>query len=467
MSSDSVGIAQKPVVAGPDKRRKERVDCFVRGTLTTSRGDVPCTILDINSGGVGILVGATFELCISEKVTVSSPQTGALAGVIRWATHPRYGFEIANKAERPAAFLEFYESLSPERLLAERMNFIDLDQASRMAVKALKPIIQRELPSGLDKLYEKIRKTPSAQVFFASDDRVDEAKSAQLRHWNEISAGEFDGDYYSNVRRIGEAYARSGFDPRWYIGGYSLLAEHLIKSIVSERWPRKLIGGGSKRDADEVGAMISGLVKAILLDIDIGIAVYLESGERARVAGEREAQEKERSLVSSTIGLGLAELAQKNLAHRITDELPEAYSRVQGDFNSAIGHLERAVKAVSDTVDNVCSGMNEILVASDDLARRTEQQAVTLEQTAGALNEITARVSVTADGAKEAHEAMLVARSDAEQSGEVVRRAVDAMTKISTSSKEIGQIISVIDEIAFQTNLLALNAGVEIGRAHV
>jgi methyl-accepting chemotaxis protein len=111
------------------------------------------------------------------------------------------------------------------------------------------------------------------------------------------------------------------------------------------------------------------------------------------------------------------------------------------------------------------AGIDEVSYASDDLSRRTEQQAASLEETAAALDEITATVVRSAEGARRASEAASAARIDAGRSGEVVQQAVAAMGEIEKSSAQIGQIIGVIDEIAFQTNLLALNAGVEAARA--
>jgi methyl-accepting chemotaxis protein len=99
------------------------------------------------------------------------------------------------------------------------------------------------------------------------------------------------------------------------------------------------------------------------------------------------------------------------------------------------------------------------------MSRRTEQQAASLEETAEALEEITATVKKSAEGAAHARQVVVTADEDAKKSAQVVRQAVEAMDAIAKSSQQISQIIGVIDEIAFQTNLLALNAGVEAARA--
>jgi methyl-accepting chemotaxis protein len=120
---------------------------------------------------------------------------------------------------------------------------------------------------------------------------------------------------------------------------------------------------------------------------------------------------------------------------------------------------------VVSSTDAIQSGSQEISTASEDLSRRTEQQAASLEETAAALDEIVATVKKAAEGAGHARQVVAEADIDAKKSMVVVSQAVEAMAAITKSSQQIGQIIGVIDEIAFQTNLLALNAGVEAARA--
>jgi len=165
------------------------------------------------------------------------------------------------------------------------------------------------------------------------------------------------------------------------------------------------------------------------------------------------------------IGLGLSKLAEGDLEHRIETEFIPALEPLRVDFNASLGALEQSMAAVSDNTRAIRAGAGEISTAADDLSQRTEQQASSLEETAAALEQITATVKKTAEGAKHARDIVSTAKVDADKSGEVVREAMAAMTGIDKSSKQISEIIGVIDEIAFQTNLLALNAGVEAARA--
>lgn len=123
--------------------------------------------------------------------------------------------------------------------IADRMDFMGLTSENCEEIKSIKPIIERELPNALDIFYAKLRKTPEVAKFFSSDAQMSGAKNAQLGHWNAISSGRFDSDYVAKVNTIGGIHARIGLEPRWYIGGYAVLVDHLIKSVVDEHWPKK------------------------------------------------------------------------------------------------------------------------------------------------------------------------------------------------------------------------------------
>ena len=181
-------------------------------------------------------------------------------------------------------------------------------------------------------------------------------------------------------------------------------------------------------------------------------------------AAERSKAEQTETIVGS-VGTGLTALAKGDLTHRVTAELTGPFVKLKDDFNAAMARLQDTMKNVLTSTSGISTGAGEISQAADDLSRRTEQQAASLEETAAALEEITATVKKTASNTKEASASVTTAKSAAEEGGRVVETAIKAMDQIEQSSKQITDIIGVIDEIAFQTNLLALNAGVEAARA--
>lgn len=259
-----------------------------------------------------------------------------------------------------------------------------------------------------------------------------------------IADAEFDERYIDGISKVGKVHARLGLEPRWYIGGYALIIEQLIGSVIAARWPSMF----GRKNAAALAQDVSTVVKAALLDMDYGVSIYLEELAEARRKAE-----------------ALNELAGGNLESRLTAELPPEFVEMAGNFNSAVASLHEAIADVRTTSAAIMSGTEGIAMASDDLSRRTEQQAASLEESSAALHELSESVRMTADNAATASHVVAATQTEASQSEKVVADAVDAMGKIKGSSEEIAAIIGVIDEIAFQTNLLALNAGVEAARA--
>ncbi|TCR90919.1 methyl-accepting chemotaxis protein [Rhizobium sp. BK376] len=161
----------------------------------------------------------------------------------------------------------------------------------------------------------------------------------------------------------------------------------------------------------------------------------------------------------------IASLAEGDLTQTMRGSFQGAFAELQQNVNSTLAILQKTMREVHETTQSITGNSNELRHASDDLSKRTEQQAAALEETSAALDEITAVVQNSTARAQEASTMVTEAKENAARSGVVVRDAVAAMGRIEQASREISQIISVIDEIAFQTNLLALNAGVEAARA--
>ncbi|PIB92190.1 methyl-accepting chemotaxis protein [Caulobacter sp. FWC2] len=231
----------------------------------------------------------------------------------------------------------------------------------------------------------------------------------------------------------------------------------------------EVVGAGRK---DEVGLM----ARAVQVFKDNAVALRSSEAEQARISAASDSERARSEAVSSAaakdqafamerLANALSRLSGGDLTVRLTDAFPRGYEAIRDDFNAAIAQLDEAMGGIVAVAGTVGGSADEIAAAADNTARRSEQQAASLEETAAALDEITATVRRASQGAGEASRVVTSTRSDAARSGEVVRGAVAAMTGIEKSSTQIGNIVGVIDEIAFQTNLLALNAGVEAARA--
>src|SRR2546427_450886 len=137
---------------------------------------------------------------------------------------------------------------------------------------------------------------------------------------------------------------------------------------------------------------------------------------------------------------------------------------VQASLNAMHQSLASVVSDVRNNADSVAVASEQIAKGNADLSRRTEQQASALQETAASMDELSSTVQQNAVNARQVNQLARGASQIAAKGGTVVQEVVGAMQDIHASSRQIGDIVGVIDSIAFQTNILALN---EIGRAHV
>ena len=337
---------------------------------------------------------------------------------------------------------------APDRSeMEKRIGFFALDADNYRMFPRIARSLRKLAPGALARFYDRVARNSHTAKFFPTRSMIDSASSKQLAHWVDLfedNANGLSDNYHKRASHIGDVHARIGLEPTWYTGGYATILEDVIHSLLSSGATGLLTRGKAK----EIGT----LVKLAILDMDVALAAYFR------------AEEAKRQAVIETISGALSALAAGDLTTAMAN-LPPEYQRIEADYESMRMAFNMALSGVAQAADTINSGAGEILVASDNLASRTEQQAGLLEETAAAMSELTSGISEAARGASRVEASVAEAQQEATTGSTVVREAVQAMAEIETSATEITQIINVIDGIAFQTNLLALNAGVEAARA--
>ena len=186
-----------------------------------------------------------------------------------------------------------------------------------------------------------------------------------------------------------------------------------------------------------------------------------QDGERAVALAEGHARQS----VIDAFSAAAERLARGDLSHGIEERFVADYEPLRATFNSALARLAEVMAVIESRGADLRGGADLMAEAMRELSTRNENQHGMLEEAAVALSQITGAVQQSAVGASDTALVAGRTRGEVTASGEAMAQAVAAMGEIEKSSRQIGQIIGVIDEIAFQTNLLALNAGVEAARA--
>jgi methyl-accepting chemotaxis protein len=246
------------------------------------------------------------------------------------------------------------------------------------------------------------------------------------------------------------------------IGASILVTHRSIAGPLSaiEAGMRTLAGGdtmvaitGNDRH-DEVGAMARALT--VLRD---------NAQEQARLEALKKQADAEKAMVTDAVSAHLELMAKGDLTKPIVRDFPQDYAPLKMHYNAALTSLRDLIGAVSESARSIRNGSTEIEQASDNLARRTEASAASLEETSAAVTQINERLRAGADNAKStvqrADQAITTVGTGRNTAGE----AVQAMHRVSDSAKGIDSVIEGLDKIAFQTRVLAMNAAVEAGRA--
>ncbi len=299
--------------------------------------------------------------------------------------------------------------------IESHLAFMRIDAKARADLAEAWTIITPSLPRVLDQFYAHLERTPEMAAMLRAHAKrgTDWLKQAQTRHWEAMFAGRFDASYVAGVRRVGEAHARIGLDPRWYLGGYALALAEISR----------LIGAKHRWNGTRAGELIASVTEAIFLDMDLALSVYFEAAQ-ALAAAERV-------------------------------KVADSFESVVGKVVAAVASAGTELQASADTLGEIAgrTGMRAgaVAAASTQASANVQTVAAAAEELSASVGEITRQVN---EGARIANDAMGRAReTDSTVQG------------LAESARKIGDVVRLINDIAGQTNLLALNATIEAARA--
>ncbi|MDM8533456.1 methyl-accepting chemotaxis protein [Clostridiaceae bacterium HSG29] len=161
----------------------------------------------------------------------------------------------------------------------------------------------------------------------------------------------------------------------------------------------------------------------------------------------------------------LQEIGNGNLNQEVSNDYRGDFAEIKVSLNQILDNLNEAMSEITIAADEVATGSNEVAKSAEDLSQGSTEQASAIEQINSSIINVADQTNKNAENAKDVNKKSNNVIKSAEEGTEKMNEMIDAMDLINKSSKNIGKIISVIDNIAFQTNILALNAAVEAERA--
>lgn len=329
-------------------------------------------------------------------------------------------------------------------------DFFDLGEDQLALVREGYALVKGDMEDLLGTFYDFAMGVPEIASFFEDKALLAHARERQAEHWDMLLSGRLDAAYIRSAKIIGTVHFKIELPFHMYLGAYSRVAS-MVMSCLLEKLQEKA------EDGEQVTRMVCAITRAFTLDTELVIRAFFD------------AQQAEQTRALALLDAGLSRITNGQAAEPILDAgagaMPARYDSLRVGYNRALDLITTASQTIGNMTYELEESIRSVNSATDDLAKRTEVQADTLEQSAAAVDKLTQSVKAASENVSSVGAEARAARTHAQKAQGIVAEAVQSMTEIAASSKLISSKIGAINQIAFQTSLLALNAGVEAARA--
>ncbi|HVK92561.1 MAG TPA: globin-coupled sensor protein [Mycoplana sp.] len=349
--------------------------------------------------------------------------------------------------------------------LRDRLRFAGVEPAHGKVLRDHRQTLERHVEAALRDLFQRFQTFPDAARNFQSERAIDRLHDLHASHWSVLTDARFDSLYAERVKVLADAESQMGLDPRWRMSGHAIVLEHVIGGLVEEYWPKSILPSVRAARSKELAELISAFVRIAMVDAEIGVSLRFNELRHNHHRAMGEQRQADRGALEDVFGDVIRSLANIDFTHRTGGQMPEDWRDLAGTLDGALDDVQRELGAVTARGEESAALVQALSAQTERMSERSSAQSAELAGTAATLEGIAGRLKLNLTETRNAEAAAQVTRQSAEQSGRIVGEAMSAMADIEASAEKIGQIIGVIDEIAFQTNLLALNAGIEAARA--
>ncbi len=291
--------------------------------------------------------------------------------------------------------------------LQDYLSFIEVDTETSAALQDYLPYLKKVLPHILVEFYEHIRKWPHLASLSSDESRMDEARTAQEKHWLILFEGRFDEAYKNSVREIGLIHSSIGLEPTWYISVYAFtlnrLYTHATRQYQSFFSP--------KESQAKTARLIRALNQCVMIDIDRMMSPYLEENKNA----------------------------YETKLNRLADRFEMTVGALVNNISSTATQLEA-------DVENLAS-----------MATQVSLNAESISSVSSATKEMSTSITHISHLAQKSHQS-------AEQAATETDGSITTLYDLKSTIDKVSEVTNLISDIASRINLLTLNAAIEAVR---